>query len=409
MNVSCRGGTRVEIKGVAHTRWMPELTHNESFRQWALVHIIGLLNEKISEPDKWNLNYVKLERGNFDFSYEPLQLAKNNNLELIAIHLPGFRGILSHFTQPGQSIADEISTRLKVIACIEKPNMINSEEMENHVSEAEAEKISKLLGCKDDSAWIVLWGENADIPTAIETVEERCRMAFKCIPNETRKSLEDGTTIFERVLPGADRMYPDTDSAPIPLKNEQIEGMRKKIPADIFDRIQQLNAWKVPQSTYTFLLKKNLLPLIEKIESELNISPRFTGTFLGQSMKFVENNYHGNDTFTYQKIFDLFKFLKDKNIHLNIAQKMLPHFYMDSSMDFDSILSKVNFKLITKDEIIKMIPSLRERFNQIKVTKNPEAENRWVIGEVSKLAMGNMDVGGFIDFVSESRKRVGSN
>ncbi|MFW6137017.1 MAG: Glu-tRNA(Gln) amidotransferase GatDE subunit E, partial [Candidatus Aminicenantaceae bacterium] len=33
VNVSCRGGSRVEIKGVAHNRWIPELTHNEVFRQ----------------------------------------------------------------------------------------------------------------------------------------------------------------------------------------------------------------------------------------------------------------------------------------------------------------------------------------------------------------------------------------
>ena len=37
VNVSCRGGTRVEIKGVSHTKWIPELTHNECFRQWALL------------------------------------------------------------------------------------------------------------------------------------------------------------------------------------------------------------------------------------------------------------------------------------------------------------------------------------------------------------------------------------
>ncbi len=39
VNVSCRGGSRVEIKGVAHTKWIPELTHNECFRQWALLDI----------------------------------------------------------------------------------------------------------------------------------------------------------------------------------------------------------------------------------------------------------------------------------------------------------------------------------------------------------------------------------
>jgi len=31
VNVSCKGGTRIEIKGVSHTRWIPELTHKRMF------------------------------------------------------------------------------------------------------------------------------------------------------------------------------------------------------------------------------------------------------------------------------------------------------------------------------------------------------------------------------------------
>ena len=30
VNVSCKGGTRVEIKGVSHNKWIPELSHNEA-------------------------------------------------------------------------------------------------------------------------------------------------------------------------------------------------------------------------------------------------------------------------------------------------------------------------------------------------------------------------------------------
>jgi Glu-tRNA(Gln) amidotransferase subunit E-like FAD-binding protein len=37
-------------------------------------------------------------------------------------------------------------------------------------------------------------------------ITERALMLFDGIPPETRKSFEDGTTIFERVLPGADPM-----------------------------------------------------------------------------------------------------------------------------------------------------------------------------------------------------------
>ena len=30
VNVSCKGGTRVEVKGVAHNKLIPELSHNEA-------------------------------------------------------------------------------------------------------------------------------------------------------------------------------------------------------------------------------------------------------------------------------------------------------------------------------------------------------------------------------------------
>ena len=55
---------------------------------------------------------------------------KRTSCACMAVNLPGFRGILSHFTQPGKMFADEISDRLKVIACLEKPNMLHSEALE---------------------------------------------------------------------------------------------------------------------------------------------------------------------------------------------------------------------------------------------------------------------------------------
>ena len=403
VNVSCRGGTRVEIKGVPHTKWMPELTHNECFRQWALVHIIQLLKYKNLEENDWKMNSVELNPDEFNFDYEPLKNAKNNKEEIIAIHLPGFKGILSHFTQPEQMFADEISMRLKVIACIEKPNMIHSENLEKLIAVEQSEKISKILGCKKDGAWIVLWGPQEDIPTAIETVEERCRMAFKCVPNETRLSLRDGkTNIFERVLPGADRMYPDTDSAPIPFKDERIAEIRKNIPVSIFDRIEQLKTWNIPADTFTYILKKNLVSHIEKIHSELAINPRLLGTFFGHTLKFIENNYVGTGKFDYETVFNLFKFLKEKDLNINIAETMLVEIFQNPSTDFESVLKKINFKATTKAEITSTIAPLKEKFSQIKFSKTAEADGKWIMGQVSDLALGNMSLSELNDKVKKS-------
>jgi len=175
-----------------------------------------------------------------------------------------FYGILSHYTQPGKIFADEITDKLKVIACIEKPNMIHTEMLENRINNKDLKKISGIIELKEEDALIILWGPKEDIPTALETVEERCQMAFEGVPNETRKALDDGTTIFERVLPGADRMYPDTDSAPIPIKDENIENIRKALPIGLNKRMEQLKKWKIPEDCYYYILRNNLMPLLER-------------------------------------------------------------------------------------------------------------------------------------------------
>ena len=88
--------------------------------------------------------------------------------------------------------------------------MAHSEEIDPLFAATEWEKIAALLKPGENDAQLIIRGPEEDIQTALETVEERCRMAFAGVPPETRKSFENGTTIFERVLPGADRMYPDT-------------------------------------------------------------------------------------------------------------------------------------------------------------------------------------------------------
>ena len=50
VNVSCKGGTRIEIKGVSHNRWIPELSHIEAFRQWALLNIRKVLLSRLPDP-----------------------------------------------------------------------------------------------------------------------------------------------------------------------------------------------------------------------------------------------------------------------------------------------------------------------------------------------------------------------
>jgi glutamyl-tRNA(Gln) amidotransferase subunit E len=387
VNVSCKGGTRVEIKGVAHTKWIPELTHNEMFRQWALLQIKDILKGRITDADKWKINHIEIVSEHVG-KEKPL----NEDIKFVAVNLPGFKGILSHFTQPGKMFANEISDRLKVIACLEKPNLIHTEEFEPLVEEKTWEMIRKQLNAGEEDAQLIIWGVEEDMPTALETIEERCKMAFEGVPQETRKSLEDGTTIFERVLPGADRMYPDTDSAPIPLKNEYIEELAKNLPTQIIYRYKQLKKWHVPEDTYTYIFSKNLFPLMERMVNELGVNPGFLGTFLGHRVKFAEGHYKHPKEFKYTMLYHLFKFLKDNGLNEQLALRMLPELIQHPKMDFESILNAIKFKRYRKEEILDKIPILTHKFAEGKTIIVESDLINYVTGQLRNMALGNMSL-----------------
>jgi len=391
VNVSCRGGSRVEIKGVSHTKWIPELTHIESFRQWALLQVRENLTKKIKDIKKWKIKAKELNGKNRLNDPRILEALKNNK-KAYAVNLPGFKGTLSHFTQPGKIFADEIKDRLKVIACLEPPFMAHTEELEPTIGKKDIQNISGILDAGEEDAQIIFWGPEDDIETALETIEERCRMAFEGIPNETRKSFKNGTTIFERVLPGADRMYPDTDTAPLPLENDYIESLKEGLPTEIIDRYHKLKKWNIPEDTYTYIFSKNLFPILEKLVAKYKVDPVVAGTFLGHRLKYVEGHYKPADAFNYKSIYALFRYLNENKIEAELASSMLPILYEYPKMDFNSVLESINFKRIPKNEILTHIPFLKKKWEETGKNKSPENRCNWIMGQLRDEALGNISM-----------------
>jgi len=176
VNVSIYGGTRVEIKGVSHISYIPELVHNEAFRQKSLLEIRNDLIKRIPHFKQWKISHIILKGDSITPISKNLRNSLNIQHSLVGVNLSGFKDILSFFTGPGRMFSDEISDRLKVIACIEKPNMIHSENFENE--DIDFEYLSKLLNAKKNDAQIIFWGPEDDISTALDTIEERCKLAF---------------------------------------------------------------------------------------------------------------------------------------------------------------------------------------------------------------------------------------
>lgn len=390
VNVSCRGGTRVEIKGVSRIKWIPELTHNEAFRQYALLHIRQVLRSRFAQADTWKFSATVLDPRDFPFRSKPLKSLRNAGMELYGLNLPGFLGVLSHFTQPGRVFADELSDRLKVIACIEKPNMCTHDSLKPMEGKEVYQRLRHLLNSQEGDAALFVWGPAEDMPTAMETIEERCRMAFEGVPNETRKSLADGTTIFERVLPGPDRMYPDTDSAPIPLEDAHVEHLGKSLPLETVEAIRQMQAWGIPEDTYTYLLRNHLFPLIKRIVQDFDEDPVFVGTLLGHRLKFVEGQVVRAPGFRYAQLHDLFRNTRERGLDKALIPPMLPIIYAHPKMDMDSMLNLLHFKPQDEADLMNTLGFLNKKFDAIRVSKSADARIHWLMGQLRPNALGNL-------------------
>jgi glutamyl-tRNA(Gln) amidotransferase subunit E len=234
VNVSVAGGRRVELKGVPHHRGLPLLVHNEAFRQLNLLRIRAELSRrgvtKVTVPEPapgppWETSSLVLDATSLlrRSGHQSLRRALERGEVACAVRLPGYGGLLDHGTQPGVTFAHEIADRVRVIACpANRPFLTHSGGGEATLGQRHWSELARALGAGSGDAIVVVWASPEDAATAAREILIRAREALDGVPAETRQAYRDGTTGFERILPGPDRMYPDTDTPPLPLSDAMV-------------------------------------------------------------------------------------------------------------------------------------------------------------------------------------------
>jgi glutamyl-tRNA(Gln) amidotransferase subunit E len=396
VNVSIEGGTRVEIKGVQHIRWIPDLTHNEAFRQRALLAIRDELTSRVADPSTWSIRHVRLAADAVPGAVPAL--SDRQEIDFVAINLPAFCELLSFFTSPNRCFADELSDRVKVVACIEKPNMTHTEARHSQLGGEAWERLRGLLDADPEDAQILLWGPSADIHTAIQTIEERCRFAFEGVPNETRKALADGTTVFERVLPGPDRMYPDTDSAPIPIEEAMIEAARQDLPESIARQRKRLTTWRIPEDTHTYILRRNLFPALRWMIEQESLDPPFAGTLLGHT---VRNTCRGEEVDT-DRVMWVVQETRKRGLVREILRTLLPAALRQYAATFDELLGIVGYVPQSESQLIARVADLQTRFSARADDGRRIVD--WIMGQLRTSALGNVSLAHLASRVQEAAK-----
>ena len=239
VNVSITGGDRVEIKGVYKVGNIPNLTSSEAYRQKGLLELKKVFTERFPKPN--DIPYREsVFTSVFSGTVNELgrRLESDHPLKVVGMLLPQMVDLVSYKLQPGRDFGFELSGRVRVIACIDtKPNLLFYSQRENYdITEELWEKaVDELKPGRSDDI-VLICGSSEDIETAISEIKIRIAELADGVINETRQDIKDGTSDFERILPGADRMYPDTDHPPVKITAERVESLQAKIREPLWEK-----------------------------------------------------------------------------------------------------------------------------------------------------------------------------
>ena len=212
VNISIREGARVEIKGVQDLSLIDEVVRREVQRQTGLIEIREELKRRGASVGHEVTDVTEL------FAETESSILRKAKC-ILAICLRGFDGLVGRELQPGRRLGSEMSDYAKKCGV---GGLFHTDELPAYgVTAAEVETLRERVGAEPQDCVVLVAERKKRAECAIKQVIRRAELAFEGVPEETRKMLEEGSSAYMRPLPGAARMYPETDVFTVEITDER--------------------------------------------------------------------------------------------------------------------------------------------------------------------------------------------
>lgn len=385
VNVSVTGGTRIEIKGVPRIDLIPLLTYNEAMRQWNLLKLREELHRRGITEQSFEAKYDDVTKLMRKSRYHPINEAVANGLKVKCVVLRGFKGILRWQTQTDTYFSREFSDRVRVIACLTKlPNIVHSDSMSESMPSSEWSAIRKFVGANENDTMVLVWGDDADSETGAKEIIIRAKEATIGIPSETRQALADGTTGFERILPGPERMYPDTDLPPIVISQERFDRIKKNMTQPIWDKLEYYSKLSVEPYIADQLAISRYSTLFQTLVQNLEIEPKFAAYVLIEFPKRLKKLNLNFDLLTDADLIEIFRYYKEGKL---IKEGLFET--IKASLANGKFVEELIPDFCSESELKVRIKEAKSQLESMKLL-NPEARKKILMGLLMKNLRGRI-------------------
>ncbi len=397
VNVSVAGGRRVEIKGVPKIKMIPRLVHNEALRQRSLLEIRDELHRQGIREDSFASSTHDVTDLLCSTAFAPLAGALADGWQVRAVVLRGFRGIFNRPTQPGTTFAKEVVDRVRVIACLDSfPNLIHSDASDSSLLSAEWSRLRRHVGCGDRDVMVVTWGPDADAARAAEEIAIRAREATVGIPDETRQALSDGTNGFERILPGPDRMYPDTDLPPMAVTEDMVENIKSQLPPRPWELEKKYRKMGIQPDWARKLSRSSAGRLFEQLCDETAVTAKDAARLVLVTLPRIQQRHPDQDMLDNDELIGIVQVVLTRTQNFSLVQTIIAGMIEGRWTNPDNALDNLHLTPLTTEEVTALIeeaisspvvdtipPAKRQRFLMGRLMAG--IRGRFLACEVSRL------------------------
>ena len=350
VNVSIEAGARVEIKGVQALDQIDEIVRLEVNRQSELLDIAAELQSRnASVGDTQDVTSVFEDT---DSGVIGGALADGGSVT--AVSLFGFDGLVGREIQPDRRLGTEFSDHAKRNGA---GGIFHTDELPAYgVTEAEVTALRDAVGAGDDDAVAIVAAETETAELAIEAVADRAETAIDGVPEETRDATAEATTRYLRPLPGAARMYPETDVPPVepdPSEIDEPELLTEKV--DRYQVAFGLDSGLAEQVAYG-----RRMPLFEEAVDR-GIDPTFAASVLESTVTELRRDDVPVENIADAHFLAVFDLVADGELAKEGVNDVLTVLAEQPDLSADEAIEEAGLGGVDDDEVREIIAGVVER------------------------------------------------
>ncbi len=333
VNISIEGGARVEIKGFQYLEKLPELIRKEEQRQKFFIWLKEELKKRNAEISEVidvteEIRQLKIFKKKFEVAY--------------ALLLKNFRGLLK-MDCGGKTFGKELAYYAQAFGL---GGLIHNEELP---------LLNKTFELKENDDMIIVVGSKRKVEKVVSVLKERLKLCFEKIPAETRVALEDCTTKYTRPLPGAGRLYPETD---LPLIEIPKEFLLAPLPETLLEKREKLLK-ELPKELAGPLIKSKYLRLYEKASKKCE--KIFVASTLVSTLKELKREGTNIENINESEMLKIFELVGKKKISKKAVPEILRRLAKRETLNH--VIK--DYEMLSEDELEKIVDEVLRKYKNL--------------------------------------------